>query len=63
MNQQIASATEEQQRFANSIQQNVNLMRDSAQVSERNTGKVSDLSTSLQDLASQLQRVAAQFRV
>lgn len=63
MNQQIASATEEQQSFANSIQQNVNSMRDSAQVSERSTEKVSELSTSLQGLADRLQRVASQFRV
>jgi methyl-accepting chemotaxis protein len=63
MNQQIASATEEQQSFANSIQQNVISMRDSSQVAEQSTEKVSDLSTSLQGLADQLQRVASQFRV
>ncbi len=63
MNQQIASATEEQQSFANSIQQNVITMRDSSHVAEQSTEKVSDLSTSLQGLADQLQRVASQFRV
>lgn len=63
MNQQIASATEEQQSFANSIQQNVITMRDSSQIAEQSTEKVASLSTSLQGLADQLQRVASQFRV
>ena len=63
MNQQIASATEEQRRFANDIQQNVLSMRDSSQVAEASTGRVTNLSTNLQKLADQLQKVALQFRV
>ncbi len=63
MNQQIAGATEEQQRFANDIQQNVVSMRDASEVAEQNTYKVSDLSTSLKSLADQLMRVSSQFRV
>ncbi len=63
MNHQIAGATEEQQRFANSIQQNVNSMRDASAVAEQSTEKVSDLSVSLQGLADQLHRVASQFRI
>jgi len=63
MNQQIAGATEEQQTAANSIQQNVVGMRDASQMTEQNTFKVSDLSTSLQGLANQLEKVASQFKV
>ena len=63
MNQQIASATEEQQRFANDIQQNVLSMRDSSQVAEKSTDRVNLLSVNLQNLADQLQKVALQFRV
>jgi len=63
MNQQIAGATEEQQTAANSIQQNVVGMRDASQMAEQNTFKVSDLSTSLQGLANQLEKVASQFKV
>ena len=63
MNQQIAGATEEQQTAANSIQQNVVGMRDASQMAEQNTFKVSDLSSSLQGLANQLEKVASQFRV
>ncbi|GLS28098.1 methyl-accepting chemotaxis protein [Marinibactrum halimedae] len=63
MNMQIAGATEEQQRLANSIQSNVNSMRDSSQLAERSTEKVSALSSDLQGLASRLQHVAAQFKV
>jgi len=63
MNQQIAGATEEQQTAANSIQQNVVGMRDASQMAEQNTFKVSDLSTSLQGLAHQLEKVASQFKV
>ncbi len=63
MNQQIAGATEEQQSFANDIQQNVVSMRDASEVAEQNTYKVSDLSTSLKSLADQLDRVSSQFKV
>lgn len=63
MNQQIAQATDEQQRFANDIQQNVVAMRDASEVAETSTGRVSSLSTNLQSLADQLQRVALQFKV
>ncbi len=63
MNQQIASATEEQQRFANDIQQNVLTMRDSSQVAEQSTERVNTLSVNLQNLADQLQKVALQFKV
>ncbi len=63
MNQQIAGATEEQQSFANDIQQNVVSMRDASEVAEQNTHKVSDLSTSLKSLADQLDRVSSQFKV
>ena len=63
MNQQIANATEEQQRFANDIQRNVLGMRDASQSAEQNTDRVNNLSSSLQNLADQLQKVALQFRV
>ena len=63
MNQQIANATEEQQRFANDIQQNVLGMRDASQSAEQNTDRVNNLSFNLQNLADQLQKVALQFRV
>jgi len=63
MNQQIANATEEQQRFANDIQQNVLSMRDASRVAEQSTVRVNDLSTNLQNLADRLQKVALQFRV
>ncbi|WP_317928867.1 methyl-accepting chemotaxis protein [Halioxenophilus sp. WMMB6] len=63
MNQQIAHATETQQRFANDIQQNVLSMRDASEVAEQSTDRVNNLSTSLQQLADQLQQVALQFRV
>lgn len=63
MNQQIAGTTEEQQSFANSIQQNVVGMRDASENTESNTGKVSELSSSLQAFADQLDLVASQFKV
>lgn len=63
MNQQIAGATEEQQNFANDIQQNVVSMRDASEVAEQSTLKVSELSTSLKSLADQLDRVSSQFKV
>ncbi|BFM07199.1 methyl-accepting chemotaxis protein [Halioxenophilus aromaticivorans] len=63
MNQQIAKATEAQQRFANDIQQNVLGMRDASRSAEQNTERVNSLSFNLQNLADQLQKVALQFRV
>lgn len=63
MNQQIASATEEQQRFARSIEKNVSNMREASKIAASSTEKVSNLSNSLQQLANQLNNVANQFRV
>ncbi len=63
MNQQIATSTEEQQKFSSSIQQNVAYMRDASQETEHSTGKVESLSVSLQEFASQLQSVSSQFKV
>lgn len=63
MNQQIASTTEEQKHFAESIEKNISSMRDASKASEQRTETVSTLSNSLEDLARQLHLVATQFRV
>lgn len=63
MNQRIALATEQQQKFASSIQSNVINMRDGTKVAQANTEQVAQLSTNLQGLADQLKTVAALFRV
>ena len=63
MNHQIAGSTEEQQTFANSIQQNVIGMQGASEDTEKKTGRVSELSHSLKQFAEQLEKVASQFKV
>ena len=63
MNQQIATATEEQQTFVGAIRENVEAMSEASSVAKNSTEKVSDLSGSLEGLADQLQNVASQFKV
>ena len=63
MNQKIANATEEQQHSARSIEKNVQSMREASKIAESSTVKASELSTSLASLATQLGKVAEQFKV
>ena len=62
-NQQIAAATEQQQRASQAIQDQIVGIRESSEMSVRNTGQLAELSDSLQALADQLQRISGQFRV
>jgi methyl-accepting chemotaxis protein len=63
MNNDIVAAIQDQHNFANSIRDKVEVMKDGAMSTESNTGKVSELSSSLQSFADELQNVASQFKV
>lgn len=63
MNNQIAVATEEQQRTSEMIQSNVSNMRNSAEEFVESSDKVSELSVSLDKLSQQLKSVGGQFKV
>jgi methyl-accepting chemotaxis protein len=63
MNNKIAVATDEQQQSAQSIESNMNNMHEASKTAESSTKKVSELSSSLHTLATQLNSVAQQFKV
>lgn len=63
MNNNIAIATDKQQRSAQSIEDNMKSMHEASKTAESSTKKVSDLSSSLHTLATQLNSVAKQFKV
>lgn len=63
LNQQIAAATEEQQRSSYAIQEQISGMRQASELSVRYTTQLAQLSGALQGLAGQLQSIAGQFRV
>ncbi|MBV1874209.1 MAG: methyl-accepting chemotaxis protein [Gammaproteobacteria bacterium] len=63
MNFQIASATEEQQRTSQTINKNVEGIRDGAESSVGVAGNVADLTESLGTVTGQLKSVARQFKV
>ncbi len=63
MNREIANATESQQLQAETIQQNVQIMNDTAIEAEKSTDKVAELSEQLRGLANQLQTNTSQFKV
>jgi methyl-accepting chemotaxis protein len=63
MNQQIASLTEEQQSVTDSIQHSVENMRETAQIAQQSTERVYEMSTTLENQTSQLQKASSHFKV
>ncbi|WP_423899034.1 methyl-accepting chemotaxis protein, partial [Candidatus Pelagadaptatus aseana] len=60
---EISEAMEKQREFALSIKEKVVDVHDGAQIADKNTSQVSDLSGSLKQFAEQLEKVSAQFKV
>lgn len=63
MNNQIASATTEQERVANAIQTDVRQMSAAAGQAVKESNRAADVSVSLAGLADQLKVIAGQFKV
>lgn len=63
MNNEIASATENQQSSSASISEKVNEMQQAAETAHKATEKVADLSVSLDQFSDKLNHVAGQFKI
>ena len=63
MNEQIASAAEEQSSVAEEINRNVVNVRDIAENTVGNANQTAESSTALKNVAAQLQSLVAEFKV